>query len=53
MVSIRWEKLTARQALVALLDNYGLTMAWNSGDTPALLTIQSRAEASTPKKPCP
>lgn len=30
MVSFRWHQLTARQALVALLDNYGLTMVEDS-----------------------
>ena len=34
-VSIRWENVTAREALVALLDNYGLVMVDSTPSTPS------------------
>jgi len=34
-VSIRWENVTAREALVALLDNYGLVMVDSPRATPS------------------
>ena len=39
-VNIRWEKLTGKQALVALLDAYGLALVQNPGDPSAKIIKQ-------------
>jgi hypothetical protein len=38
LISFRWENLTARQALAALLDNYGLVMEENRSTSSARIT---------------
>src|SRR6266404_1682728 len=48
-VSFRWENLTARQALAALLDNYDLTMVEDPTTANAQITIKKRAA----EKPAP
>jgi hypothetical protein len=39
MVSVRWEKLTARQALAALLDNYDLVMTEDEASSSAQIKL--------------
>jgi hypothetical protein len=39
-VSIRWEKVTARQALTALLDNYNLALTESSNGGPARIFLK-------------
>jgi len=48
-VTFRWENLTARQALAALLDNYDLTMIEDPTTPNAQITIKKQ----TTKKPAP
>jgi len=48
-VTFRWENLTARQALAALLDNYDLTMI----DDPTTPNAQITIKKQTTKKPAP
>jgi type II secretory pathway component GspD/PulD (secretin) len=48
-VSFRWEKLTARQALAALLDNYDLMLIEEPASSSARIT--SRMQAGTPDGP--
>jgi hypothetical protein len=43
MVSIRWERITARQALAALLDNYNLVMTEDTATSTA--KVSSRPDA--------
>jgi hypothetical protein len=44
MVSIRWERITARQALAALLDNYDLVMTEDAETSSARITPKSAPE---------
>lgn len=39
--SFRWEKITARQALAALLDNYDLTLIEEAGGASARVTVKA------------
>jgi hypothetical protein len=43
-VSIRWERLRARQALAALLDNYGLVMSEDPATSIARITLRPRSD---------
>jgi hypothetical protein len=45
-VSTRWSKLTARQAMVALLDNYGLVMNEDSSGSTATITLMKETSPS-------
>jgi len=46
-ISIRWENITARQALAALLDNYDLVLIEEPGAASARITLKSRGEIDT------
>jgi hypothetical protein len=48
-VSFRWQRVTARQALIALLDNYELLLIEGPAGTPARVAL--RTHASTPATP--
>jgi hypothetical protein len=48
MVSIRWERITARQALAALLDNYDLVMTEDAATSSARITAKSEPERKQP-----
>src|SRR5213075_906460 len=48
-VSFRWERITARQALAALLDNYDLVMIEDRAASAARITQKSDPEK---KQPC-
>jgi hypothetical protein len=51
-VSVRWEKVTARQALVELLDNYDLVMVQDDPATSsARIITKDQAEAGSAQKP--
>lgn len=43
-VSFRWERITVRQALAALLDNYGLIMSEDSGTSTARIMFDARLD---------
>lgn len=43
LISVRWEKITARQALAALLDNYGLELLRNPGDASYVIRARSKS----------
>jgi len=47
-VSFRWERITARQALAALLDNYGLVMIEDRATSAARITQMSDPERNQP-----
>lgn len=48
-VSIRWERVTARQALAALLDNYSLEMTEDPASATARITLKPKiAESERP-----
>jgi hypothetical protein len=40
-INIGWKNVTARQALSALLNNYGLVLVEGNGTSPALVTVKS------------
>ncbi len=44
MVSIRWEQITARQALAALLDNYNLVMTEDAATSTAKISMRPDAK---------
>jgi len=43
-VSFRWERITARQALAALLDNYGLAMTEDAATSTARVTLRASGD---------
>ena len=43
-VSLRWERITARQALAALLDNYGLVMSEDPATSTARIGLKARSD---------
>jgi len=47
-ISFRWQKLTVRQALAALLDNYGLVMSEDPATSSAKITLKPAGRAETP-----
>ena len=47
-VSFRWERITARQALAALLDNYDLVMIEDAATSAARITQKSDPERKQP-----
>lgn len=47
-VSFRWERVTARQALAALLDNYGLEMTEDTASATARITVRPMVEREQP-----
>jgi len=47
-VTIRWEKITVRQALAALLDNYDLVLVEEAGTGSARIRSKTREEIATP-----
>ena len=47
-VSFRWERITARQALAALLDNYDLVMIEDCATSAARITRKSDPERNQP-----
>lgn len=47
-VSFRWERVTARQALAALLDNYGLEMTEDTASATARITLRPMGEQEQP-----
>ena len=47
-VSFRWERITARQALAALLDNYDLVMIEDAATSAARITQKSDPEKRQP-----
>src|SRR5204862_4197210 len=47
-VSFRWERITARQALAALLDNYDLVMIEDPATSAARITQKSDPEKKPP-----
>src|SRR5439155_9604386 len=47
-VSFRWERITARQALAALLDNYDLVMIEDRATSAARITRKSDPERRQP-----
>jgi hypothetical protein len=49
-VSLRWEKVTARQALAALLDNYGLDLVLDPATSSAKVVAKARTQSGTPPK---
>jgi hypothetical protein len=52
-VSIRWTNVTARQALAALLDNYGLAMQEDPAAGSATITAREAARPGSARKPSP
>jgi hypothetical protein len=46
-ISIRWEDITARQALAALLDNYDLILIEEPGTSSGRITFKTRGEIDT------
>jgi hypothetical protein len=52
-ISIRWEDITARQALAALLDNYDLVLIEESGASSGRITFKSRDKIETTPKGVP
>jgi hypothetical protein len=44
MVSIRWERITARQALAALLDNFNLVMTEDAATFTAKISTRPDAK---------
>ena len=49
-VSIRWENITVRQALAAILDNYDLVLEEEPGKGSARIRSKSQAEIAAPPK---
>jgi hypothetical protein len=49
-VSVRWEKVTARQALAALLDNYGLALFLDPVTSSAKILAKAQTEGAMPPK---
>lgn len=49
-VSFRWENATARQALAALVDNYGLVLVLDPGNSSAKIMAKPETQSSTPPK---
>ena len=49
-VSFRWEKITVRQALAALLDNYDLVLVQEPGAASARIRLKTRDEMGTPPR---
>ena len=47
-ISIRWENITARQALAAILDNYELVMTEGSANAPARITLKTQDQKKHP-----
>jgi len=47
LVSVRWKRVTARQALTALLDNYDLVMVPDPAGSSARITTKAQAEAAS------
>ena len=47
-VSFRWERITARQALAALLDNYDLVMIEDAAKSATRITQKSDPERNQP-----
>jgi hypothetical protein len=45
-VSIRWERVTARQALVALLDNFSLAMTEDLASATARISLKPKSGES-------
>jgi hypothetical protein len=43
-VSFRWERITLRQALAALLDNYGLAMTEDTASSAARVTLKTKTD---------
>ena len=43
-VSFRWERITVRQALAALLDNYGLAMTEDTATTTARVALKAKTD---------
>jgi hypothetical protein len=43
-VSFRWERISLRQALAALLDNYGLVMTEDPTASTARITLKTKSE---------
>jgi len=52
-ISIRWEDITARQALAALLDNYDLVLIEEPGASSGRITFKTRGEIGTTPKRVP
>ena len=46
LVSFRWVNITARQALVALLDNYGLVLIEEPGAASVRIILKSQTDAA-------
>jgi hypothetical protein len=49
-VSLRWQKITVRQALAALIDNYGLVMTQDPATASAKITLKSAAQTDAPPR---
>ena len=49
-ISVRWENVTARQALAALLDNYDLALVEDSTGSSARIIARPQAQPSEPPK---
>jgi hypothetical protein len=49
-VSFRWNQVTARQALAALLDNYDLVLVLDPGASPARIMARAQTESGQPPK---
>lgn len=52
-IYVRWENVTARQALTAILDAYNLAVAESSGASPNKLIVRPAPVATTTKKDAP
>lgn len=52
-IYVRWENVTARQALTAILDNYNLAVAEGSATSPNKIIIKSVPSATTTEKGAP
>jgi hypothetical protein len=49
-VSVRWENVTARQALAALLDSYDLVLVQDSANSSARIMPKAQTESGRPQK---
>ncbi len=48
VISIRWENVTATQAMAAILDNYGLALVQEPGSVTAKIAPKSPPNGVTP-----
>ncbi len=48
VISIRWENVTAAQAMVAILDNYGLALVQEPGSAAAKIAPKPPRNGATP-----